>query len=962
MHDELFSIFGSIGLKNTKANKAIDQTVGKAEKAGAGITNAFKKAAVAIGGIFAAKKLFDFGSATVQAASDVEEMENKFNVVFSGMQDTVNEWANNYADSIGRNRNQIKGYLADNQNMFVGMGMTREAGANLSEQLVAMAIDLASFNNLNEDDAVNAMSKAVMGESEAAKALGVVLNENTLAMAQEALGYKGKFQNLTEAEKMQVRYQAIVMQSTDAVGDAERSLDSYKGQQIMLNAAIENVKESLGKLLMPLFKFGVAIAGDGVAKIQGFVDKMSESGITLDGFVEKIKGGATIVKDVAKKAYDYFNDNLRPGIEKFGKLIRDNAPKIREVIEDTIKKIIEAAQNIWDFYQENLKPVIDEIIKAVMEMAPEVQKIVIGVIDAVLEQVEKFKKFFDDKVMPLIKDFLEYIKKHIPTLKKIWITTFKAVVEVLEKFWEFISDYILPILESMYDFFVEYILPIIQAFIDVLLENLPSAITFVSEFISSLIDFFGGVVEIVESVITWIGDLITKFGEFVDGAKELPDKIKEQFDLMSENIYLVIDGLIEDAINWGKNMIDELVKGIEGKVEEVKTAASNVAQAIKDFLGFSSPTKEGPGSSADKWMPNLINMLADGLKKGAPKVSKATEKIAQTVDAFIGFGEGISQGAAAGYGAYGANFIEALASGIKRGTNSIGAAMQVIADAIDKSVRNIVSNMQSKMDLEQSKFELKMLQNRDLEDTERGYQMQIDALVAKQNSLAAIQKETQKARNLLVQTQGEDSAAVLEYDQELINLQIERTKIFNEIEDYRQKIKDLANQAAEAAEEESKSKSKSKSKSSSGFVKMWTGDGYATVNEKYVDKYKDKGYTTDLPSQKEIDDMIKKASDPEKYARGGILTKPTAFGFNPFSGKTMVGGEAGAEAIAPIETLKSYISEAVDKKESESVAVLKLILKALVNMDDSMAEKFKDALDSSSGMSKRELRRLVGAL
>ena len=49
----------------------------------------------------------------------------------------------------------------------------------------------------------------------------------------------------------------------------------------------------------------------------------------------------------------------------------------------------------------------------------------------------------------------------------------------------------------------------------------------------------------------------------------------------------------------------------------------------------------------------------------------------------------------------------------------------------------------------------------------------------------------------------------------------------------------------------------------------------------------------------------------EWYKSGGIMTDPTVFGFNPFSGKAMVGGEAGAEAIAPIDTLKQYISEAV---------------------------------------------------
>ena len=51
----------------------------------------------------------------------------------------------------------------------------------------------------------------------------------------------------------------------------------------------------------------------------------------------------------------------------------------------------------------------------------------------------------------------------------------------------------------------------------------------------------------------------------------------------------------------------------------------------------------------------------------------------------------------------------------------------------------------------------------------------------------------------------------------------------------------------------------------------------------------------------------------EWYKQGGIMTKPTAFGINPMTGNTMIGGEAGAEAIAPIDKLKQYIQEAISE-------------------------------------------------
>lgn len=61
------------------------------------------------------------------------------------------------------------------------------------------------------------------------------------------------------------------------------------------------------------------------------------------------------------------------------------------------------------------------------------------------------------------------------------------------------------------------------------------------------------------------------------------------------------------------------------------------------------------------------------------------------------------------------------------------------------------------------------------------------------------------------------------------------------------------------------------------------------------------------------------------YKKGAILNQPTIFGLNPFSGSLMVGGEAGAEAIAPIDTLQDYVRQAV-KKENENNTLNTLFL------------------------------------
>lgn len=71
----------------------------------------------------------------------------------------------------------------------------------------------------------------------------------------------------------------------------------------------------------------------------------------------------------------------------------------------------------------------------------------------------------------------------------------------------------------------------------------------------------------------------------------------------------------------------------------------------------------------------------------------------------------------------------------------------------------------------------------------------------------------------------------------------------------------------------------------------------------------------------------------EWYKKGGIMTDPTMFGFNPMSGKAMVGGEAGAEAIAPIDTLKQYVAEAVSGQNQKLTSILEKIANKLDSIE-----------------------------
>ena len=80
-----------------------------------GLKNMATKLLGSIAVVFSVSKLAGFAKDCVAAASDVQEMENKFDVVFDNIRDEVDQWAEEFADAVGRNKNTIKAYLADSR-------------------------------------------------------------------------------------------------------------------------------------------------------------------------------------------------------------------------------------------------------------------------------------------------------------------------------------------------------------------------------------------------------------------------------------------------------------------------------------------------------------------------------------------------------------------------------------------------------------------------------------------------------------------------------------------------------------------------------------------------------------------------------------------------------------------------------------------------------------------------------
>lgn len=227
------------------------------------------------------KDILEGLGAFAEVGADAEEMSSKFDTVFGDMSADVKAWASDYSNAVGRNKYDIMNFLANQSDLAIGMGMTREQATTLSKSYVELALDLASFNNVNDATAFEAMGKAMMGETEMMKQLGVNLSVATMENSEYVKGLGKKFSALTQSEKAEAYYAEMIKQSTNAIGDAERTSDSYTNSLKGVKAKKEEMAVAIGSTLIPILTPFIAQIGEIVQALATWIEENPELTRTL---------------------------------------------------------------------------------------------------------------------------------------------------------------------------------------------------------------------------------------------------------------------------------------------------------------------------------------------------------------------------------------------------------------------------------------------------------------------------------------------------------------------------------------------------------------------------------------------------------------------------------------------------------------------------------------------------------
>lgn len=213
------------------------------------------------------------GTAAVKMASDLTETLSKTNEVFKESANTVLEWSNNSIDNMGMAQQTALDMASTFGDMGTSMGFTTEEAANMSMQLVQLAADMASFKNISVERANTALTAIYTGETESLKAMGIVMTEANLEQFAMAEGCKTTYKNMTQTEKVMLRYRYVMAMTTNAQGDFVRTGNSLANQTRKLGENVKQTATSFGKLLEPAITSIVSTLNDVVS----WVDNLSDS-------------------------------------------------------------------------------------------------------------------------------------------------------------------------------------------------------------------------------------------------------------------------------------------------------------------------------------------------------------------------------------------------------------------------------------------------------------------------------------------------------------------------------------------------------------------------------------------------------------------------------------------------------------------------------------------------------------
>ena len=275
---------------------ALTQEYSRKIDAAMGKLDSFGKDAVMLGGKLTTAvslPLSILGFTMIKSASDMEESINKVDVAFKESSASVKAFAKTSLDSFGISQASALDAAALFGDMATSMGISTKSASEMSKNLVGLQGDLMSFKNVNEQVAATALKGIFTGETESLKELGIVMTEANLKAFAFSKGIKTNIEDMTQAQKVSLRYAYVMDVTKNAQGDFARTQDGAANQMRIFKGLVSEVSVSLGSIMLPIFTSVISKVND-LSKEFLALDENTKTNILIGGGLAIVIGPTLI--------------------------------------------------------------------------------------------------------------------------------------------------------------------------------------------------------------------------------------------------------------------------------------------------------------------------------------------------------------------------------------------------------------------------------------------------------------------------------------------------------------------------------------------------------------------------------------------------------------------------------------------------------------------------------------------
>lgn len=525
------------------------------------------------------------------------------------------------------------------QSFIAGLGTLDEKGENAT-----LVLDELGMSGVRQANMLKSLSLASDVLTDAIGTSSEAYKENTALSEEAAKRYStmaAKISQLkaritevaVEIGETLMPYIEKAMTFIEGLVEKWKALDDEQKEAILKFAAIA---AAIGPVLVVI---GTLVSSVGsitsvIGKVVSGIGMLISSAGGLSGVLTALAGPVGIVVAAVGALAAGFvhlyttNDQFRASVQQTITALKENLSNVLQ----TIKPKLEALGQAFHSLMEALQPAFEFLFTTV-----------VGLINGIIATIEP--------IIGVVTNIVEYITNIV-----------QAFLALLQGDFDGFWTYILAALQNALNAITGIIQAIVNfwlAFFKTFGVNLKTLFTNIWTAVKTVVTtVITAIKEIIEEKWTAIKEWISETLENIhDKFKEIFDKIKEAVSEKIENVRTTIENGLEAAcdyirelpgkfFNWGSEMVQKLIDGIQSKIEAVKAKARELASAIAGYIHFSEPDY-GPLKDTRKFMPDMVDLLIRGIDQSIPRLENAMSGMTGAMAAQLQSGGGLAGGTVA---------------------------------------------------------------------------------------------------------------------------------------------------------------------------------------------------------------------------------------------------------------------------------------------------------------------------